>query len=120
MNNFTTPTIAKIDHFAALLSGLRAEFNNTDIDAIAARVIESEACDFYWAARIQEAWIGEYESLDDDGDSLDRIAILSDFGGRFHVGIALVDGDGDIHDLRSHSSFTNAWDAEEAFEQLQH
>lgn len=120
MTIVTAPAIAQIDHFAALLSGLRAEFGDTDVDTIVARLIECEASDFYWEARIQEAWIGEYESLNDDGETLDRIAILSDFGGRFHVGIALVDGDGDIHDLRTHSSFTSAWDAEDAFEQLQH
>ena len=120
MTIVTAPVTAHIDHFAALLSGLQAEFDNADVDTIAARFVECEACDFYWAARTREAWIGEYESLDDDGETLDRVAILSDFGGRFHVGIALVDGDGDIHDLRSHSSFINAWDAEEAFGQLRY
>ena len=120
MTIVTAPTIARMDHFAALLSGLRSEFDAADVSEIAARFVECEACDFYWEARIQEAWVGEYECLDDDGETLDRIAILSDFGGRFHVGIALVDGDGGIHDLRAYSSFTSVWDAEGAFDQLQH
>jgi hypothetical protein len=55
MTIVTAPAIARIDHFATLLSGLRSEFHHTDVSEIAARFIECEACDFYWAARTSEA-----------------------------------------------------------------
>lgn len=110
--------IAKIDPVAALLADLANGLDAADAAMIARHFVDCELADFCWNARQREAWIGEYQSFDDGVGTLDRIAILSELDGRFHVGIALVDGDGCIHDLRQHSSFASAWDAEDAFEQL--
>jgi hypothetical protein len=118
MNMMSAIQIAKIDPVAALLADLTTGLAATDAATIARYFIDIELADFCWNARQREAWIGEYQSLDDEVGMLDRIAILSDFDGRFHVGIALADGDGCIHDLRQHRSFLSAWDADDAFARL--
>ena len=110
--------IAKIDPVAALLADLTSGLDAVDAARIARYFVDSELADFCWNARQRAAWIGEYESLDDEVGKLDRVVILSEFGGRFHIGIALVDSDGSVHDLRQHRSFTSAADAEIAFERL--
>jgi len=118
MNMMSTVQIAKIDPVAALLADLTAGLDAAGAASIARYFIDSELADFCWDARQREAWIGEYESLDDEVGTLDRIVIFSDFDGRFHVGIALVNGDGRVHDLRQHRSFVSFWDADDAFERL--
>lgn len=118
MTMMSAVQIAKIDPVAALLADLANGLDAADAAMIARHFVDCELADFCWNARQREVWIGEYQSFDDEVGTRDRIAILSEFDGRFHVGIALVDGDGCIHDLRQHSSFSCAWDAEDAFEQL--
>lgn len=110
--------IAKIDPVAALLADLTNGLDATSARMIARHFVDSELADFCWEARMREAWIGEYQSPDIESGTLDRVAILSEFDGRFHIGIALVDGDGGVYDLRRHRSFASAWDAEAAFERL--
>ena len=118
MNMMSAIQIAKIDPVAALLRDLTSGLDAVGAALISRYFIDEELADFCWNTRQREAWIGEYESLDGEIEVFDRIAILSDFDGRFHVGVALVDGDGCVHDLRQHRSFLSAWDAEEAFERL--
>lgn len=118
MNMMSAIQIAKIDPVATLIQSLSSGLDAESAALIARYFVDSELADFCWNARQREAWIGEYESLDDDVGTLDRIVIFSDFDGRFHVGIALVDGDGCVHDLRQHRSFASFWDADDAFERL--
>jgi hypothetical protein len=118
MNMMSAVQIAKIDPVAALIQSLTSGLDAEGAASIVRYFVDSELADFCWNARQREAWIGEYESLDDEVGTLDRIVIFSDFGGQFHVGIALVDGDGCVHDLRQHRSFASFWDADEAFERL--
>jgi hypothetical protein len=118
MNMMSAVQIAKIDPVAALIQSLTSGLDAAGAASIVRYFIDSELADFCWDARQREAWVGEYLSFDDDDETLERIAILSEFDGRFHVGIALVDGDGCVHDLRQHRSFLSAWDADDAFERL--
>ena len=80
--------------------------------------VACETADFHWEARQDERWLGTYESLDVYEDELDRIAIIGSFAGRWFTGIALVDGNGAVHDIGGLMSFEGADDAHRSFEQL--
>lgn len=118
MNMISAVQIAKIDPLAALIQSLTSGLDAEGAASIVRYFVDCELADFCWSARQREAWIGEYQSLDDDVGTLDRIVIFSEFDRRFHVGIALVDGDGCVHDLRQHRSFASFWDSDDAFERL--
>lgn len=118
MNMISALQLSKIEPIATLIDGLTHGLDAEGIASITRYLIDSELADFCWEAREREAWIGEYQSLENEAGTLDRVAILSRLDGRFHIGVALVDGDGSVHDLRQHRSFSSAWDAEKAFERL--
>jgi len=92
----------------AQLEALKVQFGSV----VASRILEAEAADFHWQARVRERYIGQH--LDEDfgsGEELSRIAILSDLGGQWHAGVCLVDGDGEVETLlwlRSFASFEEA------------
>jgi len=80
-----------------LVAGLEIEFGHGAGMALAHRFIEAEESDFLWKARVQERWLGAYESIDDEGLDLDRIAIFGRIEGRWFAAMMLVDGDGMAH-----------------------
>lgn len=79
---------------ATLIAGLEIEFGRGAGEALAGRFLEAEETDFLWDARIEERWIGSYESVDDDDPELDRIAICGRLDGRWFASVMLVDGEG--------------------------
>ena len=107
------------DGYSQLVRELRAEFRHHDVGALADRIVESEAADFYWEARVRERYLGQHFGLDDDayedGAELVRVAMLSAFAGRWHVGACLVDGDGRAAGLLWRRSFEGRAEAEAAF-----
>lgn len=66
-------------------------------EALAQRFLEAEESDFLWEARVEERWLGSYESIDEDDLALDRIAICGRLEGRWFSSVMLVDGDGRAH-----------------------
>ena len=101
----------------ALVDPLRAEFGGI----LAARILEAEAVDFLWEARVQERYLGqqcgsEFEFEDVDFE-LSRIAILSPLDGRWHVAMCLVDGEGAAVELLWKRAFQARSEAEIAFMQ---
>lgn len=76
----------------ALLAGLQCEFGKSAGHALAQRFVEAEEADFLWDARIAERWIGGWES--DDGEEVERIAVLGKLGKTWFTAILLVDGEG--------------------------
>ncbi|WP_114954989.1 hypothetical protein [Sphingosinicella terrae] len=90
MNNFST--IGR--GCDAALDALRAEFGGV----LAARIIEAEAVDFLWEARVRERYLGQQIGWDLDDEyasqELSRVSILSVLDGRWYVGMCLVDGEG--------------------------
>ena len=83
---------------------------------VASRILEAEAADFHWDARVRERYLGQHP--DDDygsGDELSRIAIVSDLGGQWHAGVCLVDGEGCIERLLWLRSFAARNEAEATF-----
>lgn len=83
------------DHvMSALTAGLEIEFGRGAGEALAHRFLEAEETDFLWDARLEERWLGSYESIENDDLELDRIAICGRLDGRWFAGVLLVDGDG--------------------------
>ena len=96
----------------AQLEALKVQFGSV----IASRILEAEAADFHWQARVRERYIGQY--LDDafgDGEELSRIAILSALNGQWHAGVCLVDGDGEVEELLWLRTFGERDEAEDLF-----
>lgn len=82
---------------ATLTAGLEIQFGRGVGEALAHRFLEAEETDFLWDARIEERWLGSYESIDEEHLELDRIAICGRLDGRWFASVMLVDGDGMAH-----------------------
>jgi hypothetical protein len=99
----------------ALVEDLRAEFGAI----LAERIIEAEAVDFLWEGRVRERYLGQHvASLADEemSEDVSRIAVLSSIGGRWYVGMCLVDGEGDALGLLWKREFERRQEAEMALE----
>jgi hypothetical protein len=99
---------------AALVAGLEREFGRDAGAALAARFMAAEEADFRWEARVAERWLGAYESLDEDGFELDRVAIIGRLADRWFAASVVVDGEGDAHGLLGCRTFArerSAWAA---------
>lgn len=100
----------------ALVEGLRAEFGAI----LADRIVEAEAADYLWEARLKERYLGQHVDVGfdeaDDELELARVAILSFLNGVWHAASCLVDGEGMAVDLLWKRSFDSFEAAEAAFE----
>ena len=83
----------------ALVAGLELEFGRGAGEALAPRILEAEEADFRWDARLEERWLGTYESFDDEDVELDRVACLGRIDGKWFCATMLVDGDGQAHGM---------------------
>ncbi|HEX8443500.1 MAG TPA: hypothetical protein VF631_07620 [Allosphingosinicella sp.] len=102
-------------HGEAAVEALRAEFGAM----MAERILEAEAADFLWEARVKERYLGQHIDvcfdLDEDETELARIAVLSFLGTRWQVGACLLDGEGAVADLLWKEGFDTLEAAEAAF-----
>ena len=102
-------------HCEAAVDALRAEFGAI----LAERIIESEAVEFLWDARLKERYLGQHFDVwfgDEPGETeLARIAILSFLDSGWHTALCLVDGEGMAVDLLWKQSFNQQNEAEAAF-----
>ena len=96
----------------AAVEVLRAEFGVV----LAERIIDAEAVDFLWGARIRERYLGQQIGWDWEDEvasqELSRIAILSVLDGRWYVGMCLVDGEGMAVELLWKRQFPGRGEAE--------
>ena len=99
----------------ALVAGLEIEFGRGAGGALAARFIAAEESDFLWDARQEERWLGAYESVEDDGFELDRVAIVGRMNGHWFVARMIVDGDGQAHGMLGRRDFRSEKAARKAF-----
>lgn len=83
----------------ALVSGLEREFGRGAGEALARRFLKAEEADFCWDARVEERWIGAYESTNDEDFELDRIAICGRLDGKWFCATMLVDDEGQVHGM---------------------
>jgi hypothetical protein len=84
---------------AALVSGLELEFGRGAGEELARRFLAAEEADFHWDARVEERWLGAYESSEDEEFELDRIAICGRLDGKWFCSTMLVDGDGQAYGM---------------------
>jgi hypothetical protein len=101
-----------------LIAGLERECGQGAGAALAARFLAAEECDFLWDARVEERWMGAYESIEDDDFELDRVAIIGRIGRigrRWFVARVIIDGDGYAHGLLGRRDFGSAKVARKAF-----
>jgi len=115
MGMFQPISVASDRVMAALVSGLEIEFGHGVGEALAHRFLEAEESDFLWDARIEERWIGAYESTDHDEIELDRVRILGRLDGRWFVAVMIVDGDGNAHGVMGKRGFRRQHQALAAF-----
>lgn len=99
----------------ALVSGLEIEFGRGAGSALAHRYLEAEEVDFLWDARIEERWVGAYESDEEAVFELDRIAIRGRLAGEDFVAMMIVDGDGNAHGMIGRRNFESEAAAYAAF-----
>ena len=96
----------------AAVDVLRAEFGAV----LAERIIEAEALDFLWDARVRERYLGQKIGFDfDDEDALQelsRIAILSVLDSRWYIAMCLVDGEAAAVELLWKRQFESRGEAE--------
>jgi hypothetical protein len=100
----------------ALVEGLRAEFGAI----LADRILEAEAADYLWEARLKERYLGQHLDVgfgdDEDERELSRVAVLSVLGGVWYVASCLVDREGMPADLLWKRNFDSRRAAEAAFD----
>jgi hypothetical protein len=99
----------------ARVEDLRAEFGGI----LTERIIEAEALDFIWEGRIRERYLGLHvaEFAEDEmSEDVSRVAVLSSIGGCWHVGLCLVDGEGEAVDLLWKREYGSRDEAEMALE----
>jgi hypothetical protein len=96
----------------AVVDALRAEFGAV----LAERIIQAEALDFLWEARVRERYVGQqinWEIDDEDASQeLSRVSILSVLDGRWYAGLCLVDGEGAAVELLWKRKFGSRVEAE--------
>lgn len=106
------------DSYSRLVSDLEIEFGSTGNAALADHFLAAEAIDFHWDARQSERHLGVYESADDEGFELDRVAIIGRLKGRWFVACAIIDGNGMAHDMVWLLHFASEAEARAAFGRL--
>lgn len=106
------------DSYSQLVRELQTEFRCDDVGVLADRILEAEAADFHWDARVEERYLGQQFGFDleadEPGEELSPVAILSFVAKRWHAGVCLVDGEGCVVELlwiRSFDQRDDAWDA---------
>jgi hypothetical protein len=109
---------ASRDAYPALIAGIETQFGSEGSVEIASEWLQAELADFHWDSRVDERWLGAYEGGEDDGEPLDRIAIVGRLGGVWFAAICIVDGDGAVHWLQHLELLKSGWDADDVFVRL--
>ncbi|WP_454882617.1 hypothetical protein [Sphingomonas oryzagri] len=103
------------DAVSALIAGLEREFGSDAGRALADRFLAAEDTDFCWEARVEERFLGGYDSIDEEEFELDRVAIIGQLDGAWFTGICIVDGEGHAHGMISQRHFGSAKAARRAW-----
>src|SRR3546814_20362283 len=83
----------------ARVGGLERECGRGSGKELAGRCVEAGGVDCGWEARVEERWLGCYDSIDDEDVELDRIVCLGRLDGKWFCATMLVDGDGRAHGM---------------------
>ena len=115
MTGMTIIHSSTTDAVSALIVGLEHEFGSDAGRALADRFLTAEDTDFCWDARIEERFLGAYDSLDEEEFELDRVAIIGHLDGAWFTGICIVDGEGHAHGMISQRHHVSARAARKAW-----
>lgn len=115
MTTIHTHPHAAFDRFPQLRRDLIAEFGTDGIDAVIEHFIAAEWADFHWDGRIAEMNLGAWESLDDEDETFERVAILGYFRAQYYVATCLVDAGRHVHGMLGLRHFESFENAERAF-----
>lgn len=99
---------------ATLIAGLEIEFGRGAGEALAHQFLDAEETDFRWDARVQERWLGAYESVEEDDFWLDRVAICGSLDTKWFAAVMIVDGDGNAHGMLGCREFGSSKAAHDA------
>ena len=106
---------AAFDRFPELVRDLTEEFGSDGIGAIVEKFIAAERTDFCWDGRFAEMNLGEFESLDDDEEHRERVAVLGYFRALYYVATCIVDKKRHVRALLKVRQFESFGNAETAF-----
>ncbi|MFA6125353.1 hypothetical protein [Sphingomonas sp.] len=99
---------------ATLIAGLEIEFGRGAGEGLAQHFLAAEDADFRWDVRIEERWLGAYDSEDADDFWLDRVAICGRLDRQWFAATMIVDGDGNAHGMLGCREFRSRKAASEA------
>lgn len=99
---------------ATLIAGLEIEFGRGAGEGLAQHFLAAEDADFRWDVRIEERWLGAYESGDAEDFWLDRVAICGRLDRKWFAATMIVDGDGNAHGMLGCREFRSRKAASEA------
>jgi hypothetical protein len=105
---------AAFDRFPELVGDLTAEFGSDGIDAIVETFIAAEQADFCWEGRFAERNLGVFESLDDEEEERERVAVLGYFRAQYYVATCVVDEERHVRALLNVRQFDNFGNAQRA------
>lgn len=106
---------AAFDRFPMLVESVKEEFGADGLMSNVERFIEAERADFHWDGRLAEMNLGAYESLDDEGEAFEAVAIIGYFRSRYYVATCVVDAERHIHWMLRLHHFDSFEGAEQAF-----
>jgi len=106
---------AAFDRFPDLVQDLTAEFGGDGIGATVERFIAAEQADFCWEGRFAEMNLGAFESLDNDEEDRERVAVLGYFRAQYYVATCIVDLERHVRALLKVRQFESFERAEKAF-----
>ena len=106
---------AAFDRFPDLVRDLTAEFGSDGIGAIVERFVAAEQADFCWEGRFAEMNLGAFESLDDEEEERERVAVLGYFRGQYYAATCIVDQERHVRALLKVRQFESFANAEKAF-----
>ena len=106
---------AAFDRFPDLVRDLTAEFGSDGIGAVVDKFIAAEQADFCWEGRFAEMNLGEFESLDDENEGHERVAVLGYFRALYYVATCVVDEERHARALLKVRQFNTFESAETAF-----
>lgn len=116
MTDIATLQAAAHDPVPALWADLTREFGEAADRMLMTQVIEAEAADFHWEARVDARRMGAIDTLDGEDEARDCYQILGYLDGQWFVATLVVDRESQPLGMWGASRFASAWDAYEAFE----
>lgn len=106
---------AAFDRFPKLVESVKEEFGTDGLMSNVERFIEAERADFHWDGRVAEMNLSAYESLDEEDEAFEAVAIIGYFRSRYYVATCVVDAERHVRWMLRLRHFESFESAEQAF-----